>query len=195
MFTPSGHQGFNQTLRHRDRVHQTTWLSAGAHYSFHTWNTCSGERVDITDGREWDWDGRFHSSGMGCLKRLSKMLSVKDSWRLFVPQHIKNICERHYVDVCGPQGENGERGQVREAIPLPASYFLLLLSCYSSSLVTPASCYSSSLVTPPYLLLLLLVIHPHLLLLLRVTPPHLLLLLTGYSSSLVGYSCFFFSLL
>ena len=27
-------------------------------------------------------------------------------------QHIKNICERHYVDVCGPIGENGEKGQI-----------------------------------------------------------------------------------
>jgi len=29
-----------------------------------------------------------------------------------IPQHIKNICERHYVDVCGPIGENGEKGQI-----------------------------------------------------------------------------------
>merc|ERR1719319_1416534 len=29
-----------------------------------------------------------------------------------IPQHIKNICERHYVDVCGPTGEHGERGQI-----------------------------------------------------------------------------------
>ena len=29
-----------------------------------------------------------------------------------IPQHIKNICDRHYVDVCGPQGEDGSRGQI-----------------------------------------------------------------------------------
>merc|ERR1719462_535867 len=27
-----------------------------------------------------------------------------------IPQHIKNICERHYVDVCGPSGEDGQKG-------------------------------------------------------------------------------------
>eukprot|EP00111_Clytia_hemisphaerica_P010804 TCONS_00031598-protein len=31
-----------------------------------------------------------------------------------IPQHIKNVQERNYVDVCGP-GENGERGQVIKA--------------------------------------------------------------------------------
>ena len=29
-----------------------------------------------------------------------------------IPQHIKNVCDRHYVDVCGPTGEDGSRGQV-----------------------------------------------------------------------------------
>jgi len=29
-----------------------------------------------------------------------------------IPQHIKNVCERHYVDVCGPMGEDGSRGQI-----------------------------------------------------------------------------------
>ena len=29
-----------------------------------------------------------------------------------IPQHIKNICDRHYVDVCGPRGEDGSRGQI-----------------------------------------------------------------------------------
>ena len=29
-----------------------------------------------------------------------------------IPQHIKNVCERHYVDVCGPMGEDGSKGQV-----------------------------------------------------------------------------------
>ena len=29
-----------------------------------------------------------------------------------IPQHIKNVCDRHYVDVCGPMGEDGSRGQV-----------------------------------------------------------------------------------
>ena len=29
-----------------------------------------------------------------------------------IPQHIKNVCDRHYVDVCGPSGEDGSRGQV-----------------------------------------------------------------------------------
>merc|ERR1740128_360190 len=28
-----------------------------------------------------------------------------------IPQHIKNICDRHYVDVCGP-GEDGQKGQI-----------------------------------------------------------------------------------
>ena len=28
-----------------------------------------------------------------------------------IPQHIKNICDRHYVEVCGPAGEDGERGR------------------------------------------------------------------------------------
>ena len=27
-----------------------------------------------------------------------------------IPQHIKNVCDRHYVDVCGPMGEDGSRG-------------------------------------------------------------------------------------
>merc|ERR1719145_534213 len=29
-----------------------------------------------------------------------------------IPQHIKNVCERHYVDVCGPMGEDGSKGQI-----------------------------------------------------------------------------------
>ena len=29
-----------------------------------------------------------------------------------IPTHIKNVQERNYVDVCGPSGPNGERGQV-----------------------------------------------------------------------------------
>ena len=29
-----------------------------------------------------------------------------------IPQHIKNVCDRHYVDVCGPTGEDGSRGRV-----------------------------------------------------------------------------------
>ena len=29
-----------------------------------------------------------------------------------IPQHIKNVCDRHYVDVCGPSNEDGSRGQV-----------------------------------------------------------------------------------
>ena len=28
-----------------------------------------------------------------------------------IPQHIKNICDRHYVEVCGPAGDDGERGR------------------------------------------------------------------------------------
>ena len=28
-----------------------------------------------------------------------------------IPQHMKNICDRHYVDICGP-GEDGQRGQI-----------------------------------------------------------------------------------
>merc|ERR1712190_383545 len=28
-----------------------------------------------------------------------------------IPQHIQNICDRHYVMVCGP-GEDGKRGEV-----------------------------------------------------------------------------------
>jgi DNA topoisomerase-3 len=46
----------------------------------------------------------------------SELISLMDEHGIgtdaSIPQHIKNVCERHYVDVCGPTGENGERGQV-----------------------------------------------------------------------------------
>ena len=39
-----------------------------------------------------------------------------------IPQHIKNICDRHYVDVCGPS-EDGQRGQI-----IQVEYSLLILA-------------------------------------------------------------------
>ncbi|XP_023347076.1 DNA topoisomerase 3-beta [Eurytemora carolleeae] len=45
----------------------------------------------------------------------SELISLMDQHGIgtdaSIPQHMKNICDRHYVDVCGP-GEDGQRGQV-----------------------------------------------------------------------------------
>ena len=46
----------------------------------------------------------------------SELIALMDKHRIgtdaSIPQHIKNICERHYVDVCGPSGEDGSKGQL-----------------------------------------------------------------------------------
>ena len=45
----------------------------------------------------------------------SELISLMDQHGIgtdaSIPQHMKNICDRHYVDVCGP-GEDGQKGQV-----------------------------------------------------------------------------------
>ena len=44
----------------------------------------------------------------------SELIALMDKHRIgtdaSIPQHIKNICDRHYVDVCGPSGEDGTKG-------------------------------------------------------------------------------------
>ena len=45
----------------------------------------------------------------------SDLIALMDKHRIgtdaSIPQHVKNICDRHYVDVCGP-GEDGQRGAI-----------------------------------------------------------------------------------
>ena len=45
----------------------------------------------------------------------SELISLMDQHGIgtdaSIPQHMKNICDRHYVDVCGP-GEDGQKDQV-----------------------------------------------------------------------------------
>ena len=45
----------------------------------------------------------------------SDLISLMDKHRIgtdaSIPTHVKNICDRHYVDVCGP-GEDGQKGAI-----------------------------------------------------------------------------------